>query len=212
MDSKLSQLFWFAVILIVIIFNIIKFIKKQKPDDNQSRELKRRAGQKPITARRKPEKKMEWDSFVTGILGFEQPERPVRRVVKAKPKPAKQAPLPEAERIEAEKEVKPLDYNSHDIGSGRLANKLETSIEGREMESFVESHHLETSIDTFGVEEPDATYAIKRKSKKRYLQNFLREGGLKEAVIFAEIIGPPASKKRRKPQLDMKLRNENAEA
>ncbi|MGR3221052.1 MAG: hypothetical protein ACUZ8H_14745 [Candidatus Anammoxibacter sp.] len=190
MDSGVSQLFWIVIIITVFAASVVKRFLVNKSKTNAKNNIREQDG----VGESKPARQQttsEWENFLGDMFGVKPVREPNNRPgIERRPK---------ANHIEAKEKKQTAHENV--VGEEHGITEFHTTIEDRHLKSSIEVDAAKKSLfesDIFG---PLSTsweeYALRTKKRSEILNNMFKKGGLKDAIIYSEIIGPPVGLRKR---------------
>ena len=204
MDSSVSQLFWIIIIITVFAASVVKRFLANKAKANARNNAREQEGAGSVKPRPvRQQTKSEWENFLGDMFGVKpvkaqdnRPEienRPEAKYVEA-----------EAEEEEEEKETithKSVELKKPEILEESGISEFNSTIEKRHLKSTTEKNAAKQSISESDIFKPLSAsgpeYELQTKKRSNVLKNMFRKEGLKNAVIYSEIIGPPVGLRKR---------------
>ena len=199
MDSGVSQLFWVIIIITIFGASIIKRFLANKAKANarnNAREQDDVDSDRPKPVRRQ-QTTSEWENFLGDMFGVKPVRAPDDR--------PKTRNRPEAEHVETkEKEAiahESVELEESGILEGSGISEFHSTIEDRHLKSTIEDDAAKQSISGSDIFRPlsasGSEYELHTKKKSEVLNYMSKKEGLKNAIIYSEIIGPPVGLRKR---------------
>lgn len=184
----LEQLIWIVLLLVILLVSVIKRIIGQKRGKRLDRvNLGESIVKKETSARPRPkERDTEWERFLRDMLGIETP------VYKTEKEP-KEKPVSDSERVadiseKVEIGLEPVSAEKELDKPVRIKSKSHPvpEVEKRHLKPTIEEHYVKVEESGVKMEKEMAVAPF----------NLFKKVGLKDAIVYSEIIGPPLAKRK----------------
>ncbi|MGR3319297.1 MAG: hypothetical protein ACUZ8O_12570 [Candidatus Anammoxibacter sp.] len=201
MDSGVSQLFWIIIIITVFVASVVKRFLANKAKANARNNAREQEGAGSVKPRPvRQQTTSEWENFLGDMFGV--------KPVKAQDNRPEIENRPEAKYVEAEaaEEKETITHESVELEKPGILeesgiSEFHSTIEKRHLKSTTEEDAAKQSIFETDIFKPlsvsGSEYELRTKKRSYILKNMFRKEGLKNAIIYSEIIGPPVGLRKR---------------
>lgn len=194
MEIGILQLFWLVIILVIFIASVVKrYISAKKSRDRLSKE---NVGNMEEVKRIRPERQQgrpEWEDFMSDMFGIEpirvKSQKPLENVVIRTKKTETEEKKYADEKMEELTEQGMPEFHAT-IEDRHIKSKIEEDVL---KPSVSEPHVVSASFESGQESKPE----IEGKKIKAMPYNIFKENGLKDAIIYSEIIGLPIGLRKR---------------
>lgn len=196
MEIGILQLFWVVLILVIFIASVVKrYLSNKKSRDRLSRENVRDREQDKSIKLRKQRGRPEWEDFMSDMFGIEPIQIKTRKPPKKDRAETKQVVTKENEYKEyVDKKSPELMEEGISEFHGTIEDRhIKSQIEEVLKPSAIEPHVISSSFESEQGYKPE----IERKKIKSLHYNIFKKDGLKNAIIYSEIIGSPIGLRKR---------------